>query len=116
MLKQRRDAAQQVAERLFAAEKAIDTALRCAAELNATIPVARTDANLSATVGQDAIESAAEAFASLVQARRRMVEAHHRLDETKTRIGLRTVAIGGGMEKPAVGYSGHLSVVSEAAA
>ena len=116
MLRQRREAAQQVADRLFAAEKAIDAALTCAAELNATMPVARTDANLAATVGQDALERAAEAFASLVQARRQIVEAHQRLDETKTRIGLRTIAIGGGMEKEAIYTGAHLSVVREAAA
>lgn len=116
MLKQRRDAVQQVADRLFAAEKAIDLALRCAAELNATMPTARSEANLAASVGQDALERAADAFASLVQARRQMVEAHQRLDETKTQIGLRTLAVGGGMEKGALAAGSHLSVVSSAAA
>ena len=54
MLKQRRDAAMKVAESLFAAEEAIDAALARTAELNSKMVTARTDASLSALVGQDA--------------------------------------------------------------
>lgn len=115
MLKERREAAEQIAERLFAAEAAIDAALTSAAELNAIIPVARSQANLSAVVGQDAIESAAETFAALVRARQQIVATHYRLDEAKTQIGLRTVAIGGGMEKPLTGASATFTVVGKAA-
>lgn len=100
MLNQRRQAAQNVADRLFAVEAAIDAAVTAAAELNAVLPTARTDANLSAIVGQDALDRTAEAFISLVQARRQIIEAHHRLEETRIQIGLRTVAIGGGAQKP----------------
>ncbi|MFN3945313.1 MAG: hypothetical protein ACK4K7_10320 [Allosphingosinicella sp.] len=116
MLKQRKEAAQQVADRLFAAEQAIDEALARAAELNAAMPAARSRANLAAQVGQDALEAAAESFAALVRARHQIVEAHRRLDAAKTQIGLRTVAIGGGMEKPPMGRAAHLSIVDGAAA
>lgn len=105
MLKQRREAAEKVAARLFAVEKAIDDALVRAAELNATMPAARSEANLSAVVGQDAFEGAAEAFAMLMRARRHIVETHNRLGATKDRIGLRTVAVGDGMEKPPLGFT-----------
>lgn len=115
MFKERREAAQQVAEHLFAAENAIDVALACAAQLTATMPAARTRANLSAIVGQNAIESAAETFAALVRARQQIVATHQRLDETKVQIGLRTVAIGGGMAKPLVAGN-PLSIVDQAAA
>mgnify|MGYP003579822505 CR=1 FL=1 len=90
MLRKRREAAAKVAAGLFAVEEAIDQALKRAAELNALMPGARTDANLSAVVGQDAFEGAAETFASLAKARHHIVQTHHRLEETKNRIGLRT--------------------------
>ena len=103
MLKQRREAAEKIAAGLFAVEEAIDLALKRAAELNALMPSARTEANLSAIVGQEAFEGAAETFASLAKARHHIVRTHQRLDETKTQIGLRAVAIGDGTTKPAVG-------------
>lgn len=99
MLKNRQHAAQKVADRLFAVENAIDDAVRCAAQLNATMPEARTDAKLSAVIGQDALDQAAEAFALLVQARRAMVETHHKLEETRIRIGLREVNVGDSLPK-----------------
>lgn len=94
------EAAQQVADRLFAAEVAIDAALTAAAELNAVIPVARTRANISAVVGQCAVESAAGTLSALVNARRYIVDTHNRLKETQDQIGLRTVSFGGGTDKP----------------
>jgi hypothetical protein len=100
MLKERREAAQKVADRLFAVEAAIDEALTRAAELNAAIPMARAEIKLSAVVGQDAIDRAAESFAFLVQARRHMVEAHHCLEETRIQIGLREVNVGDLAPKP----------------
>jgi hypothetical protein len=94
MLRDRQQAAQKVADRLFAVENAIDTAVRCAAELNASMPEARAGARLSAVIGQEALDQAAEAFALLVQARRAMVETHHKLEETRIQIGLREVSMG----------------------
>ena len=94
MLKDRRSAAIKVAESLFAAEEAIDNALARAAELNGNMVTARTDAKLSALVGQDAFEVSAAAFAALARARCDIVETHRRLSETKIQIGLRTVAVG----------------------
>jgi hypothetical protein len=107
MLKQRREAAELVASRLFALEDAIDTALACAADFTATMPVARRNAKLSAVVGQDAVALSAEIVSYLVKARGRMVKAHERLDVTKTKIGLREVSIGDVLDKPEVtGHSG----------
>ena len=94
MLKQRREAAIKVAEKLIAAEQAIDAALACAAELNRTMVTARQEAGLSALVGQEAFETAASAFAALARARCDIVETHRRLSETKIQVGLRTVAVG----------------------
>jgi hypothetical protein len=94
MLKERRNAAIKVAESLMAVEEAIDLALARAAELNGTMVTARSAANFSALVGQDAFEVSAAAFAALATARGNIVETHKRLSETKVQIGLRTVAIG----------------------
>ena len=102
MLKNRREAATKVADSLFAAESAIDAALARAAELNSTLVTARTEANLSAVVGQDAFEGAAAAFAALARARADIVETHKRLSEAKIQVGLRTVAIGD-LGKPPTG-------------
>jgi hypothetical protein len=115
MLKARRDAAMKVAERLFAAEDAIDIALARVAELNSTLVTARADAQLSAIVGQDAFEVAAGTFAALAKARGEIVETHKRLTEAKIQIGLRTLAVGD-PGKPSVlaptGDVHHLQVVA----
>jgi hypothetical protein len=95
MLNKRRDAAIKVARELFALEKAIDGALAQAAELNAVMPTAWGEANISAVVGQEAFEGAAAVLAALVRARRHVVDTHHKLNDTKNRIGLRTVNFGG---------------------
>lgn len=115
MLKDRRAAAIKVAQSLWATEAAIDAALARAAELNGNMVTARTDANLSALVGQDAFEVSAAAFAALARARSDIVETHKRLSEAKVQIGLRTVAIGDGPEKPPIfeeGENRHLKVVA----
>ena len=102
MLNDRRTAAIKVAESLFAAEAAIDNALARAAELNGSMVTARTSANLSALVGQDAVEVSASAVAALARARCDIVETHRRLSETKIQVGLRTVSVGDGPEKPPI--------------
>lgn len=94
MLKDRRNAAIKIAESLFAAEKAIDNALARAAELNGNMVTARSEAKLSAVVGHEAFEVSAAAFAALARARCDIVETHKRLDQAKTQLGLRTLAVG----------------------
>jgi hypothetical protein len=101
----RQAVAQKVADRLFAVESAIDAALSRAAELNAAMPEARTEAWLPAVVGQEALDRAAEAFAALVEARRRIVATHRSLDETREQIGLREVDAGDLIPKPGTGAS-----------
>jgi hypothetical protein len=95
----RQEVAQKVADHLFAVEAAIDIALTRAAELNAAMPMARSEARLSAIVGQDSFDRAAEAFTALVEARRRIVETHQSLDQTRASMGLREVAAGDPQEK-----------------
>jgi hypothetical protein len=97
----RQAVAQKVADRLFAVESAIDIALTRAAELSAAMPVARTEAQLPAMIGQDAFAGAAQTITALVEARRRIVETHQSLDEARVHMGLREVAGGGLIPKPA---------------
>lgn len=103
MLKERRKAAEQVAESLFAAEAAIDAALACTAKLAGQMPAVRQDANLSALIGQGAIERAIEAMAALSQARGHICATHKELSVAQGHIGLGAVHItagGGSGDKP----------------
>ena len=101
----RQAVARLVAERLFAVESAIDVALTRAAELNAAMPQARTDARLPAMIGQSALDCAAEAFTALVEARRRIVATHASLDEARVQIGLREIASGDSVPKTPPGFN-----------
>ena len=100
MRKQRIDAVRKVAEKLFEAEKAVDLAIVCAAELTASLPAARFEANLSAVVGQEAFDEVAKTLPALVAGRQALVDTHRRLDQTKNEIGLREVAFGTPDGKP----------------
>jgi len=109
----RRAVAQDVAERLFAAEQAIDAAIAKTAELTGYIPAARVEAGLACEVGQEALEYAAESFSALIRARAQIIASHRELNVTKDQIGLRTVSFGGAGAK---GFDAHISHVEEVAA
>jgi len=100
MPRTRQIVAQQVADRLFAVETAIDVALTRAAELSAAMPQARAEARLPAMIGQDALAGAAETFAALVEARRQIIATHASLDVAREQIGLREMAAGDMVPKP----------------
>ena len=107
MLKERRQAAQSVAEALFAAEKAIDAALSSTATLAALMPASRQSANLSALIGQDALMSAVNTMQALAAAREGIVTTHKHLSVAQHDIGLSAVSFddidefGQAPEKPA---------------
>ena len=100
MLKQRQNAAENLARRLFATEEAVDQAICKMADLAGYMPVARTNAHLSAVVGQDAISQAAETLSALIRARGQLIATHNRLAETRDQIGLQAMAMGSGDMKP----------------
>ena len=100
MLKQRQDAAENLAEKLFAAEQTLDEAICKMGDLIGYMPIARTTAHLSAVVGQDAISEAAETLSAMVGARAHLVATHNRLADVRDQIGLREVALGSGDMKP----------------
>lgn len=95
----RRILANEVADKLFETEAAIDSALGSLAGLAGLLPRARMESNLSAVVGQGAFESIARSLTALTEARREIVDTHHRLAEVQTAVGLRNVAFGDA-EKP----------------
>jgi glutamine phosphoribosylpyrophosphate amidotransferase len=100
MLKQRQEAAEHLTKRLFAAEQALDEAICKMGDLIGDMPTARTTANLSAVVGQDAISEAAATLSSMVGARAHLVATHNRLADVRDQIGLQEVALGSGDMKP----------------
>lgn len=113
MLKERRQAAENVAQALFAAEKAIDAAISQTAALAGLMPSTRQDANLSAIVGQNALMGAIETMQALGVARQSIVETHKQLSIAQRDIGLGAVSFGNAGEKPpAPPPSGRLEVVS----
>lgn len=113
----RKIVAHQVADQLFAAEAAIDSALSAVASLTAMLPTARMDARISAVVGQSVFERTSETIAALATARRGIVETHRELSGVQAEIGLRHVALGG-WEKPpedvprTPGLTGQLTAVT----
>jgi len=100
MLKERRQAAQTVADALFAAEKAIDAAISSTAALTGLMPTTRQSARLSALIGQEALMAAIETMQALGQAREGIVTTHKHLSTAQHDIGLSAVAFGDGAEKP----------------
>ena len=113
----RREVAQDVADRLMAAEHAIDIAIARTADLTGFLPTARVEAELPCETGQEALEYAAESFSALVRARAQMIASHRELAVTKDQIGLRTVSLGGLVPKPpAQAQVTHLTEVASAAA
>jgi len=109
----RREVAQGVADRLMAAEAAIDLAIAKTAELTGFIPAARAEADLACEDAQEALEYAAESFSTLVKARAKIIASHRELSITKDEIGLRTYGFGGLVGKP---YSAEVRHIAEVAA
>ena len=96
----RSQAVQTAATQLFAAETALDRALREASMLTVQLLDMRQAIGVSSVVGLDVMEHLSGAVASLHAGRVGMIRTHGALDDVKTRIGCRTVRLGGGMDKP----------------
>lgn len=116
MLKERRAAAQQVADQLFAAEAAIDAAIAATATLTALMPTVRSQAGAGACIGQDALMKAVATIGKLSDARSEIVATHAALRVAQRQIGLDAVAFGGLVQKISTppderSPNGRLSVV-----
>ena len=90
----RRQIAQKVADQLFVTERAIELALKEAANLVGILPEARLEANLSAVVGQPAFDGASGTIMLLTQARRSIIDTHHGLATVRDAVGMRHVSFG----------------------
>jgi hypothetical protein len=93
MLKERRLAAEQIAQALWDAESAVDVALTKTAAFTGAIPALRRQAGASALIGQEAMERASQAVMALAEARRALVEAHKELTIAKEQVGLGAVVM-----------------------
>jgi hypothetical protein len=91
-----------LAARLYAAESAIDQALVESATLAAALPVARSEAWLSAVTGQRAFEGTAAAITALAEARAHIVRTHNTLGALARKLGLEALAVGP-VDKPGDG-------------
>lgn len=100
MRTKRIEAAKLVAARLFEAERAIDLAASRIAELNAAMPMARLDANMSAIIGQDAFASSTDALTFVAKARERMVSTHMHLKAVQGDLGIAEVSFGDSIKPP----------------
>lgn len=85
---------QGVAQKVWASENAIDTALAETAKLLAGLTEARQQLKVGANVDAKAVAKLGEALSALTVARAAVVEAHDELAEAKLRIGVRTKLAG----------------------
>jgi hypothetical protein len=116
MFHKRKQAADDVAAKLFAFESALDAALIAGAELAAAIPQARLRADLSAVIGQGAITHVGQAVLKITEARFETVEAHHQLAEAHKDMGLKVYAGGMGWKSAKDDQQPALAVVEAKAA
>lgn len=91
---------QELAVRLFEAEKAIDKAIAAASDLSAYMTRGRIDHDITAVLGQDALNGVAETGRSLVKARGRLLQAHEHLERDARSIGIRWKLAGPLEDKP----------------
>jgi hypothetical protein len=96
----RREIATRVTASLRETEDAVDTALAQASDFLAMLPAARREAQVSASMGHDAIERVAAAISALTEARRELVAAHEVLADVQQQLGLGTTAFGPFIDKP----------------
>ena len=86
--------AQGVANKVWATENAMDSAIAEASKLMSGIIEARQDLNCSHIVMDPAMKKVAESIARMAEARHALIEAHNELSEAKLRLGIRTKLIG----------------------
>ena len=88
MLRERRRAADRVANDFLEAEAAVDKAAMLAASCMATLMQQRVAANLPLGTGAAALQMVSQASFEMVAVRQRFIEAHRALVDVRTEIGL----------------------------
>ncbi|ALJ11711.1 hypothetical protein [Sphingopyxis macrogoltabida] len=95
MLKQRLEAANDVARKLVEAERAIENAIAATGVLAGALAQGQAKVGLSAVAADPAYSNLAVSFAGLFQAHANMVALHKELEMIKDAIGLRNFRIEG---------------------
>lgn len=88
MLRERRRAADRVANDFLEAEAAVDKAAMLTASCMATLMQQRVAANLPLATGTAALQMVSQASSDMINARQRFVDAHRALVDVRTEIGL----------------------------
>lgn len=96
----RREIAARVTASLRETEDSVDSALAQASDFLAMLPAARREAQVSASMGHEAVERVAAAIAALTEARRELVLAHEVLFDVQKQLGLGETAFGPFINKP----------------
>jgi hypothetical protein len=100
-----------VANKLFATEAAVDTAMVQAAQLLESIVEGRKALNLSAVAAEAAQSRVAESIGALAEARRAVMAAHSSLQSLQRKMGVDDADVGP-LQKPDDGDKGITSEVS----
>ncbi|WP_077147685.1 hypothetical protein [Sphingopyxis sp. KK2] len=95
MLKNRRNAATDVATKLHRAETAVDDAIVALGELFTGLPQAQVAAKLSPVSGDAAMTLASAAIGAMCESRANVVQLHHELARVRDGIGLKNFRIVG---------------------
>ena len=90
----------QMAEKLYAAERAVDVALAEIGDLSALMTRGRMDHGIAAVVGQEALEHVSKCGGTLTKARRALVEGHKQMARDAKAMRIAWAALGGPESKP----------------
>lgn len=108
----------QMAEKLHAAERALDAAVAEIGDLTGVMTRGRVEHGIAAVVGQDALEHVAECVGALTRARRALVEGHKQMAKDARSMRITWGAVAGIDDKPDDGpripIVGHLREVAGA--
>lgn len=108
----------QMAEKLHAAERALDAAVAEIGDLTGVMTRGRVEHGIAAVVGQDALEHVAECVGALTRARRALVEGHKQMAKDARSMRITWGAVAGVDDKPDDGpripIVGHLREVAGA--
>ena len=115
----RNELGRRMAEKLHAAERALDAAVAEIGDLTGVMTRGRMEHGIAAVVGQDALEHVAECVGALTRARRALVQGHKQMARDARSMGITWGAVAGIDDKPEpidngprVPIGGHLREVA----
>jgi hypothetical protein len=96
----RNELGRRMAEKLYAAERAVDAALAEIGDLSALMTRGRVDHGIAAVVGQEALEHVSKCGGALTKARRALVEGHKQMARDARAMRIVWSVLGGPELKP----------------